>query len=109
MKTELCICSHHILWIFNTTIFQDTFRKLEGFRFDGVVQKMRCPFLLTHGIDDKQAPTRDARKLFSAVRSKDKTLNIFTVGERGSQHCRRDNLSLGVTYIADWLMEKLRK
>ena len=53
-------------------------------------------------------PTRDARKLFNAVGSKDKTLKIFTVREGGSQHCQRDNLSLGVTYIADWLMEKLR-
>ena len=108
MKTELSVPGHHIMWVFNTKNYEDTFKKLEGFRLDGVVQKMRCPFLLTHGIDDKQVPTSDARKLFNAVGSKDKTLKIFTVKEGGSQHCQRDNLSLGVTYIADWLMEKLR-
>ena len=61
MQTELSVPGHHILWIFNTTNFEDTFKKLEAFRLDGVVQKMRCPFLLTHGIDDKQVPARDAR------------------------------------------------
>ena len=67
---------------------------------------MMCPLLLTHGIDDEQMPTRDARKLFNAVDSRGKTLQIFTVREGGSQHCQRDNLSRGFTYIADWLMEK---
>jgi dienelactone hydrolase len=108
MKTELSVPGHHIMWMFNTKSYEETFEKLEGFRLDGVVQKMRCPFLLTHGIDDKQVPTSDARKLFKAVGSKDKTLKIFTVKEGGSQHCQRDNLSLGVTYIADWLQEKLK-
>ena len=69
---------------------------------------MRCPLLLTHGIGDKQVPTRDAKKLFNAVGSGDKALKIFTVKEGGSPHCQRDNLSLGIIYIADWLMEKLR-
>ena len=69
---------------------------------------MTCPLLLTHGVDDKQVPTRDARELFNAVGSRDKTLKIFTVREGGSRHCQRDNLSLGVTCISDGLMEKLR-
>ena len=69
---------------------------------------MRCPFLLSRESDDKQVPTSDAKKLFNAVGSRDKTLKIFTVKEGGSRHCQRDNLSLGVTYIADWLMEMFR-
>ena len=69
---------------------------------------MRCPFLLTHGADDKQQPMHYARSLFNAVGSKDKTFKIFTVKEGGSQHCQRDNLSIGTTYIYDWLQEKLK-
>ena len=107
MKTELSVPGHHILWVFNTKNYEETFQKLEGFRLDGVVQQMRCPFLLTHGIDDKQVSTRDAKLLYNAVGSKDKTLKIFSVKEGGSQHCQRDNLSLGVTYISDWLKKKL--
>ena len=107
MQTELSVPGHHILWVFNTKNYEDTFKKLEGFRLDGVVQNMKCPFLLTHGIDDKQVSTRDAKLLYNAVGSKDKTLKIFSVEEGGSQHCQRDNLSLGVTYISDWLKKKL--
>jgi hypothetical protein len=63
--------------------------------------------LLTHGAEDRQVPVKDARALFNAVGSKDKTFKLFTANEGGSQHCQRDNLSLGVTYICDWLQEKL--
>ena len=38
--------------------------KLEGFKLDGVAQKIQCPFLLTHGTDDEQVSMADAQKLF---------------------------------------------
>ena len=81
---------------------------LEEFRLDGVVQRMCCPFLLTHGEEDTQIPLTDARALYEAVGSKDKTFKVFTAAEGGAQHCQRDNMSLGVTYMADWLSEQLR-
>ena len=68
---------------------------------------MRCPFLVTHGADDKQIPLRDAKALYNAVGSKDKTLKVFTVKEGGSQHCQRDNYAIGTTYMFDWMQEKL--
>jgi dipeptidyl aminopeptidase/acylaminoacyl peptidase len=107
MQADMSVPGHHIMWILNTTTIEDALKKLEDFRLDGVVQKMRCPFLLTHGADDKQVPVRDARALFNAVGSKDKTFKLFRATEGGAQHCQRDNLSLGVTYICDWLREKL--
>jgi hypothetical protein len=50
----------------------------------------------------------EARALFRAVGSKDKTLRVFSVKEGGSQHCQIDNLTLGTTYMYDWLQEKLK-
>jgi hypothetical protein len=50
---------------------------------------------------------KDARALYNAVGSKDKTMKVFTVKEGGSQHCQRDNLSIGTAYMFDWLKEKL--
>jgi hypothetical protein len=50
-----------------------------------------------------------ARKQFEAVGSKDKTLRVFTEEEGGSEHCQGDNLTLGITCIADWFTEKLVK
>ena len=55
-------------------------KKLEGFRLDGIVQKMKCPFLLLHGAGDEQIPLAIAEKCFAAVGSKDKTLKLYEGG-----------------------------
>ncbi len=107
-RTELSVPGHHIEWVLNAKNMEDAIAKLDGFRLDGVVQKMRCPFLLTHGADDKQIPMKDARALFKAVGSKDKTLRVFTVAEGGAQHCHMDNMPIATSYMQDWLMEKLK-
>ena len=99
---------HHLSWIFNVKTTDEALEKLEGFKLDGVVQKMRCPFLLVHGEDDQQISASVARKLFKAVGSKDKTFKIFTGKEGGAQHCQADNTPLGTTYIFDWLKKKLK-
>ncbi|OGL69572.1 MAG: hypothetical protein A3J27_08490 [Candidatus Tectomicrobia bacterium RIFCSPLOWO2_12_FULL_69_37] len=106
-KTELSVPGHHIKWILNAKSYDEVLEKLAGFPLDGVVQKMRCPFLISHGADDKQEGTPIARSLYRASGSKDKTLKIFTVAEGGAQHCQRDNLSIGTAYIYDWLQDKL--
>jgi len=97
----------HIIWIFQVSTFEEALQKLEKVKLDGVVQQMECPFLLTHGEDDAQIPLTDAHALFNAVGSRDKTFKVFTVEEGGAQHCQRDNVTLGTTYIFDWLAEKL--
>ena len=82
---------HHIMWVFNTKNYEDTFKKLEGFRLDGVVQKMRCPFLLTHGIDDKQVPTSDATQTFQrrGLQGQDAQDIHRQGGGLKPQHCQR--------------------
>ncbi|OGL64138.1 MAG: hypothetical protein A3J27_15025 [Candidatus Tectomicrobia bacterium RIFCSPLOWO2_12_FULL_69_37] len=107
-KTELSVPGHHITWILNAKSLDEALKMLEPYRLDGVVQKMRCPFLITHGEDDKQQPLHYAQSLYKASGSKDKTLKVFTVEEGGAQHCQRDNLSIGTAYMFDWLKEKLR-
>ena len=83
--------------------------RLKPFTLEGVAQKVQCPFLLTHGEKDAQISMDIARKEFAAIGSKDKTLKIFTEEEGGFEHCQGDNLTLGITYIADWFTEKLVK
>jgi len=89
-NADLSVPGHHIEWILNATSLEDALEKLEGFRLDGVVQQMRCPFLVTHGEEDTQIPLADAQALVNAVGSKDKTLKVFTAAEGGAQHCQRD-------------------
>lgn len=103
----LPVPADHLRWVFGVKTFEEALDKLKDFRLDGVVQNMRCAFLLTHGTEDQQVPLADAQKLFDAVGSKDKTFRIFTPEEGGAQHCQRDYLTLVCDTIADWLEERL--
>ena len=106
-QTSLSVPGHHISWILGVDTLAEALAKLEDYRLDGVVQKMRCPFLITHGADDEQIPLADAEALYNASGSTDKTLRIFTTEEGGSQHCQRDYLSIAMTTMFDWLEDKL--
>jgi dienelactone hydrolase len=106
-RASMSVPGQHISWIVGADNLQDALKRLEGFRLDGVVQRMRCAFLLTHGADDEQIPMSDAQALFDAVGSTDKTLRVFSTEEGGSQHCQRDYLTHGASVIFDWLAEKL--
>jgi dienelactone hydrolase len=107
-KTALSVPGHHIMWILGVSTLEDALKKLEPFRLDGVVQKMRCPFLIVHGADDEQVPLADAQALYDASGSQDKTLRAFTAAEGGAQHCQRDYLTLGVATMWNWFEDKLR-
>jgi pimeloyl-ACP methyl ester carboxylesterase len=99
----------HVKWVFGVETFEEALKALEGFKLDGIVQKMKCPFLLTQGTEDKQVPMSHAQKLFDAVGSKDKTFRVFTPEEGGAQHCQRDYLTAVCDVIADWLADKLQR
>jgi dienelactone hydrolase len=106
-KTSLSVPGHHIMWILGVDSLDEALKKLEPYRLDGVVQKMRCPFLICHGAEDEQISLADAQALYNASGSSDKTLRVFTAEEGGSQHCQRDYLSLGVATMWDWFEDKL--
>ncbi len=106
-RTSMSVPGHHITWILGVDTLEDALKRLEPFRLDGVVQKMRCPFLCVHGAEDEQVPLADAQALYNAVGSKDKTLRVFTAEEGGAQHCQRDYLTLVTATMWDWFEEKL--
>jgi dienelactone hydrolase len=106
-KTSLSVPGHHIEWIMGAKSTDEALKKLEPFKLDGVMQKMRCPFLLVHGAEDEQIPLADAQKQFDACGSKDKTFRVYTAEEGGAQHCQRDYLTLVVADMWNWFEEKL--
>jgi pimeloyl-ACP methyl ester carboxylesterase len=108
-EASLPVPADHLLWVTGTPTYEEALAKLEGFRLEGIAQKVECPFLLTHGTEDAQVPMADAQKLFDAIGSKDKTFRIFDAEEGGAQHCQRDYLTLVSTTIADWLAGRLRE
>lgn len=106
---SLSVPWRHLLWIFNVDTRDEAMQRLEGFRLDGVVQKITCPFLLVHGEGDEQIPLAIAQKCFDVVGSKNKTLKVFSREEGGYHHCQIDNVSIGVAYMWDWVESVLTR
>jgi pimeloyl-ACP methyl ester carboxylesterase len=105
---SLSVPWRHLLWIFDVQSREEAMKRLEGFRLDGVVQKITCPFLLVHGEGDEQIPLEIAQKCFDAVGAKNKTLKVFSREEGGYHHCQIDNVSIGVAYMWDWVESVLK-
>jgi dipeptidyl aminopeptidase/acylaminoacyl peptidase len=100
---SLSVPWEHLLWIFGVKTKEEALQRLEGFTLDGVVETIRCPFLLVHGAGDAQIPLATAQKCFDAVGSRRKTFKVFTREEGGYHHCQIDNVSIGTAYMWDWL------
>ncbi|MBO0889932.1 MAG: prolyl oligopeptidase family serine peptidase [Acidothermales bacterium] len=105
---SLSVPWQHLLWELGVATRDEAMEKLEGFRLDGVVQRIACPFLLLHGEGDEQIPMRDAQRCFDAVGSKEKTFRVFTRAEGGYHHCQIDNVSVGIADMWDWLDDTLQ-
>jgi dienelactone hydrolase len=104
---SLSVPPEHLEWVLGVDSPAAALKKLEGFRLDGVVQRMKCPFLLVHGEGDEQISLAVARKCFEAVGSAVKTFKVFTREEGGFHHCQVDNMTLGIHYIWDWVRDVL--
>jgi pimeloyl-ACP methyl ester carboxylesterase len=105
---SLSVPPEHLQWVFGVTSNEAALKVLEGFRLDGIVQKMQCPFLLVHGAGDEQIPLSTAQKCFDAVGSKHKTFKVFTKEEGGFHHCQVDNITIGVHTMWDWIADVLK-
>jgi dienelactone hydrolase len=104
---SLSVPPEHLQWVLGVSSNAAALKKLEGFRLDGIVQKMTCPFLLLHGAGDEQIPLSLAEKCFAAVGSKRKTLRVFEREEGGFHHCQVDNVTVGVHAMWDWIEDVL--
>jgi len=105
---SLSVAWQHIAWVLNATSQDDVLKRLEPFKLDGVVQKIKCPFLMLHGEGDEQIPLPEAQKCFDAVGCKQKTFKLFTREEGGYHHCQIDNQSICSAYMWDWLEQVLQ-
>ena len=105
---SLSVPPEHLQWVLGVPDRAAALKKLEGFRLDGIVQKMKCPFLLVHGGGDEQIPLALAQQCFDAVGSKQKTFKVFDREEGGFHHCQVDNVTIGIHYMWDWLEDVLQ-
>lgn len=97
----------HFVWVLGARDVADARGRAKRFRLEGVADKIRCPFLITHGEEDAQVPVSHAVRMHDAARC-EKRLKVFSAAETGSSHCQMDNLGLAHRYMFDWLEEKMR-
>ena len=98
----------HVMWVFGATDMDDFLRKSAGMTLNGVMEKIKVPFLVTHGENDRQIGLQYAKDSFDQLTaSSRRELKIFTDREGGVEHVGADNMSFGRDYIADWFADTL--
>ena len=98
----------HVMWVFGAKDMDDFHEKAKGMTLDGVLDRIRVPFLVTHGEKDRQIALDYAHRSYDQlVNSPRRELKIFTDREGGVEHVGADNMAFGRDYIADWFADTL--
>jgi dipeptidyl aminopeptidase/acylaminoacyl peptidase len=96
----------HVLWVWGHTDLDEFIRFAADVHLDGVVERIRVPFLVAHGANDRQIPLEYAHRSYDqAVNSPHRELRIFTPEEGATEHIGLDHLPHASTYIADWVAD----
>jgi pimeloyl-ACP methyl ester carboxylesterase len=94
-------------WVFGARDLDHAIEMAANFNLNGIAEKIECPVLVAHGIDDRIVPLEDAENLIAAIGSEDKTLLVFTQEMGGAEHVQVDNRQVGVDLICDWLADRI--
>ncbi len=98
----------HVQWVWGAANLEEFMQIAENIHLDGVLDRIKVPFLVTHGVKDTQIPLHWAERTYAQlVNSPKRELKIFTEREGGVQHASFDNSSNAGAYIADWIAETL--
>ena len=99
---------NHVMWVFGADGMEDFFEKSKDMNLNGHMDRIKVPFLVTHGERDRQIALDYAHQAYEQLtNSPNRKLKIFTDREGGVEHVGADNMSFGCDYIADWFSETL--
>jgi dienelactone hydrolase len=98
----------HVRWVFGAETQEQFMEIAERMHLDGVLERIKVPFLVTHGAKDSQIPLKWAERTYEQlVNSPKRELKIFSDREGGAQHSSFDNPANAGAFIADWVAETL--
>ena len=98
----------HVFWAFGARDMDDFLSRSGEMTLEGHLDRIRVPFLITHGAKDRQIAVGYAQQSYDQlVNSPRRELRIFTEREGGVEHVGADNMNFGRDYIADWFAETL--
>jgi dienelactone hydrolase len=98
----------HVRWVWGARDMDDFMAIAEKVHLNGILDRIRVPFLVTHGEKDSQIPLHWAQATYDQlVNSPRRELKIFDARTGGVQHSSFDNSANAGAYIADWVAEVL--
>lgn len=98
----------HVMWVWGAKDMDEFMDIAEKVHLDGILDRIRVPFLVTHGEKDSQIPLRWAQATYDQLlNSPKRELKIFDARTGGVQHSSFDNSANAGAYIADWVAEVL--
>jgi acetyl esterase/lipase len=97
----------HMRWVFGQDSMAKVVEKAKPFTLRGVLEHMKCPFLILHGGHDVLGVDR-ARTVHAYAKEKgvNVTLRFVTEEETGAEHCQHDNPTIGQELLNDWLADQ---
>ena len=98
----------HVMWAFGASDMEDFLAKSADMNLNGHMDRIRVPFLVTHGAQDRQISVAYADDLYDQlVNAPRREKVIFTAREGGVEHVGADNMAYGRDCLADWFAETL--
>jgi pimeloyl-ACP methyl ester carboxylesterase len=96
----------HVMWVFGKKTIEEFMDWAPAMDLNGVVETIDVPFLVTHGVGDRQIPVEYAHQSYDqAINSPKRELRITTKADFEVEHCGADNGTVLRDYIADWVGE----
>jgi dienelactone hydrolase len=101
--------ANHMKWVMGAKSMAEAIEKTARFKLEGVLEGMRCPYLVLHGGHDVLG-VENSKTVYEYAKSKGVkvTLRLTTEEETGAEHCQHDNPTLGQELMADWLADVFR-
>ncbi len=98
----------HVHWAFGAEGQDDFLEKSTDMNLNGHMDRIKVPFLVTHGANDRQISPGYADDLYDQlVNSPRREKVIFTAREGGVEHVGADNMAYGLDLLSDWFAETL--
>ncbi len=98
--------ANHMKWVLGAKSMAEAIEKAKPFKLEGVLDSMRCPFLVLHGGHDVLG-VENVKTVYEYAKSKgiNVTLRLTNAEETGAEHCQHDNPTLGQEIMIDWLAD----
>lgn len=98
--------ANHMKWVFGVKSMAEAIERAKPFKLEGVLDEMRCPYLVLHGGHDVLG-VENSKTVYEYAKAKGVkvTLRLTSAEETGAEHCQHDNPTLGQELMIDWLAD----